>query len=151
MQGLAYRYAAGDPITAGRARDLPLPSGVNPARSPDWAVDVSVFFPNFLTAIGANTYFTHQMWPLAVDATQYEMTYYFPAPATAAERFAQEYFFVELRDLLIEDLNTLERAQANVMNGSIREFHFQDHEVVLRLHNATIRQWLKDAQANTSA
>lgn len=147
VQGLGYRYASGDPITGGRARDLPLPPGVNPARSPDWAVDVSVFFPNFLTAIGANTYFTHQMWPLAVDSTQYEMTYYFPSPSNAAERFAQEYLFVELRDLLIEDLNTLERAQANVNNGTIREFHFQDHEVVLRLHNATIRQWLKDAGA----
>jgi glycine betaine catabolism A len=149
VQGLGYQYAVGDPITGGRARSEPLPKGVNPSRSSDWAVDVSVFFPNFLTAIGANTYFTHQMWPLAVDETQYEMTYCFPEPNNAAERFSQEYFFVELRDLLIEDLNTFERAQANVNNATIREFHFQDHEVVLRMHYATIRRCLSDAAAES--
>lgn len=46
----------------------------------------------------------------------------------------------ELRDLLTEDLNTLERAQANVNNGTVRELHFQDHKVVLRLHYDTIRK-----------
>jgi hypothetical protein len=39
---------------------------------------------------------------------------------------------VEFRDVVMEDLSTLERIQRALDAGRIREFHYHDHELALR-------------------
>jgi hypothetical protein len=64
--------------------------------------------------------------------------YYYPAPANAARRFAQEYAMIELRNTILEDISTMEGIQRSFDAGVIREIHFHDHEVALRHQNHVV-------------
>lgn len=143
VQKVAYKFAEklGASIISGQGDGVSpiLPKGVNPSRSPNWGVDVNVIFPNLVIVIGAGSYFCHQMWPMGAGRTQWEMTGFWAPAQTAAQRVVQEYFMIELRDTVIEDLNTLERVQANIESGVIKEFYYHDHEVALRHHNHVVK------------
>lgn len=146
VQGIAYGFAAetGASITSGQgpATAPDLPPGVNPARSENWGIDVNVIFPNLVIVIGPGSYFCHQMWPTSAGRTVWEMTGFWRPAKTAAQRFVQEYFMVELRDAVTEDLNTLERVQSNIESGVIKEFYYHDHEVALRHHHAAVARYV---------
>lgn len=107
---------------------------------------MTIFFPTFLIAIGTGMYFTHQIWPLAPNRVRYEMRAYLRPAENAAQRFAQEHALVELRDTLLEDINTLERAQRALDAGLVREFHFHDHELALRHHYHVVRRTLAERE-----
>lgn len=138
VQGMALTHTPGVSITSAGADAVELPRGLNQTRSPNWSIDVTVFFPGFVCVIGAGMYFTHQMWPLAANRTRWEMTGYLRPASNAAERFGQEHAMVELRDAVLEDANTLERMQRNVATGLIDAFHFHDHELSLRYQHHTV-------------
>lgn len=155
IQKIAYGYAAlsGAAVTSGQGSvdATALPPGVNPARSENWAIDVNVIFPNLVIVIGAGSYFCHQMWPTGPNETMWEMTGFWRPAETAAQRVIQEYFMAELRDAVIEDLNTLERVQSNIDNGVIKEFHYHDHEVALRHHHAAVTNYVAEFEGRRSA
>ena len=133
VQGLAYTHASGPTIVGGRySGQTALPRGVNPAKSPNWSVDVNVVFPNFLVVISEGMYFIHQMWPLAANRTQYNLKGYYPAAKNGAQRFSQEYAMIELRNTILEDISTMEGIQRSFDSGMIQNLHFHDHEVALR-------------------
>ena len=142
VQAIAYKFAAGEAITSGQGARADLPRGVNPSRSDNWGLDINIIFPNLAIVIGAGSYFCHQVWPVTAGETVWEMTGFWAPAQTAADRFVQEYFLAELRDVASEDLNTLERAQSNIASGAIKTFHFHDHEVLLRHHYTTILKYL---------
>lgn len=148
FQKLAYEFAgdAGAAVTSGQgdASKAELPSGVNPSRSGNWGIDVNVIFPNLVIVIGPGSYFCHQMWPTKAGQTEWEMTGFWRPAETAAQRVVQEYFMVELRDTVMEDLNTLERIQSNVENGVINKIYYHDHEVALRYHHHVVRSAVED-------
>lgn len=132
IQALAQQHSPGVSIT-GQGADLDfMPKGLNETRSPNWSIDVTVFFPNLVIVIGAGMYFTHQMWPLGPDRTKWEMTGYLRPANRASERFGQEHAMAELRDAVLEDANTLERIQRNLNTGLIKSFYYHDHELMLR-------------------
>jgi len=151
VQGIAYAFAQGDAITGGQGVRSDLPPGVNPTKSENWGLDVNILFPNLLPVIGPGMYFTHQMWPLAPDRTVWEMTGFLAPARTAADRFVQEYFMIELRDAVLEDMNTVERAQSAINAGIINEFHYQDHEVALRYHYHVINKALNEFENRAAA
>lgn len=133
VQGLAYAHASGPTIVGGRfSGQANLPPGVNPAKSPNWSVDVNVVFPNFLVVVSEGMFFVHQMWPLSANQTQYNLKGYYPAALNGAQRFAQEYAMIELRNTILEDISTMEGIQSSFDAGVIKELHFHDHEVALR-------------------
>lgn len=142
FQKITYEFAGdgGASITGGQGVTAQpgLPPGINPSQSSNWGIDVNVIFPNLVIVIGAGSYFCHQMWPVAAGRTEWEMTGFWQHSQTAAQRIVQEYFMVELRDTVIEDLNTLERLQSNIENGVVQEYHYHDHEVVLRFHHHAV-------------
>lgn len=138
LQTLALNNMPGLSITSAGGGDMTLPKGLNETRSPYWAIDVTVFFPGFICVIGPGMYFTHQMWPLAVNRTRWEMTGYLRPARNAAERFGQEHAMVELRDAVLEDANTLERMQRNYATGMMDHIHFHDHELSLRYQHHTV-------------
>jgi len=144
FQKIAYEFGgdAGASITGGQGDTarLTLPRGVNPSRSSNWGIDVNVIFPNLVIVIGPGSYFCHQMWPVGAGKTEWEMTGFWQPAQTAAQRIVQEYFMVELRDTVMEDLNTLERLQCNIENGVVKEYLYHDHEVALRFHHHVVRE-----------
>lgn len=143
FQQIAYEFAgdAGAAVTSGQgdASQSELPPGVNPSRSGNWGIDVNVVFPNLVIVLGPGSYFCHQMWPTSAGRTEWEMTGFWRPAETAAQRVIQEYFMVELRDTVMEDLNTLERIQSNIENGVVKQFLYHDHEVALRYHHHVVR------------
>lgn len=151
VQGTAYEFAGVGSIigNAGGREDYPV--GVNPTRSENWSLDVNAVFPNVLPMVSAGMYIVHQMWPVTVDSTQWELNGYLRPAENAAQRFTQEYFKVELRDALLEDANTLERVQSAIGSGVINEFHFHDQEIALRYNNAVVKQYIEDFERRTAA
>jgi hypothetical protein len=77
-------------------------------------------------------YTAHQVWPLAANRCLYQQRCFVRKAANAAERFGQENTMIEYRDVVMEDLSTVERVQRALDNGEIRYFHFHDHELALR-------------------
>ena len=109
-----------------------LPPGVNPTRNPAWALDLNVIFPNFFVDVSEGSYFTYNMWPLAVDRTLWEVRNYFPEPQNVGQRFSQEYSKTFFRDVLMEDANTLENTQHVLASGAKTHFILQDQEILIR-------------------
>ena len=152
VQGLAYGLAAGPSVTSGGSGSTEdLPAGVNPTRDPLWTLDLNVVFPNMIVIVGPGMYFTHTMWPIHAGETIWQMHGHLQPAANAAQRFAQENAMVELRDAVMEDVNTLERIQNAISQGLCDEFVFHDHELTLRYQHYTVLKWVEDFEKTMSA
>lgn len=142
VQKLAYFHAAaGQNVSAG---DLTaqMPRGINPSRSPWWTVDLLVFFPTLEFTLSAFMYTAHQVWPLAANRSLYQQRVFVRPAKNAAERFGQENTMVEFRDVVMEDLSTLERIQRALDSGQIKQFHYHDHELALRHQHHVVTKTL---------
>jgi phenylpropionate dioxygenase-like ring-hydroxylating dioxygenase large terminal subunit len=139
LEAAAYRYAAfvlksdftGEP-----------PKGVNPAKDPNWVLDINAIFPNFTIDMLERGYFTYNFWPIAVDRTLWEVRVYFPQPRNAAERFSHEHARVTFRDLIMEDASTMENTQSVIASGAKTHFNFQDEELLLRHDNKVLTEYM---------
>lgn len=132
VQKLAYFHAAAAQNVAVQDKGYELPKGINPTRSPFWTVDLIMFFPGLAFTLSAGMYTAHQVWPLAPNRSLYQQRVFVRPATTAAERFGQENTMVEFRDVVMEDLSTLERIQRALDTGQITQFHYHDHELALR-------------------
>lgn len=132
VQKLAYENIPGPSLVSAVSAALNENAGVNPTKAPNWSVDLAVFFPGTGLVLSAGMYAIHQVWPLGPNKCFYIERQYHQKARTAAERFGQENSQVEFRDLILEDLNTLERIQRSLDAGLLKEFHFHDHEAALR-------------------
>jgi phenylpropionate dioxygenase-like ring-hydroxylating dioxygenase large terminal subunit len=94
--------------------------------------DFYAIFPNFVIALMYGTYFTYNLWPLAVDRTLWEVRMYYPPAKNAGERFSQEYSKCTLRDPLLEDGSTHENTQSILASGAKTHFILQDEEITIR-------------------
>lgn len=127
-------FAPGDALQMG---------GVNPSGDDNWWFDINVFFPNFFVDVGPGWYFTYNFWPVAVDEIVWCMDIYQKAPARPSQRIAQEHTKVLLRDILYEDLSTLEATQEMLASGVIGEMLVSPElEVAVRHQHATVMQWV---------
>lgn len=133
--GLTKRYPE-------RELDYELPAGINPTRSPRWGADLIMFLPGLLILVAGGMYLVHQIWPLSVNRCRYQQRTYSPRAQNAAQRFGQENSMIEGRDVVMEDLSTVERIQRALDTGRIKEFQFHDHEIALRHHHKVIRDVL---------
>ncbi len=138
VQNLAYRNAAAAQNVVRDALDFEMPPGLNPTRSKYWSVDLVMFFPGLAFTVSAGMYTAHQVWPLAPDRCLYQQRVFVRPANNAAERFGQENTMVEFRDVVMEDLSTLERIQRALNSGQIKEFHYHDHELALRHHHKVV-------------
>lgn len=137
VQALAYQNAAAAQNVVRESLDYEMPKGLNATRSPHWSVDLVMFFPGLAFTVSAGMYTAHQVWPLAPNRSLYQQRVFMRKAQNAAERFGQENTMVEYRDVVMEDLSTLERIQRAVDTGQIQHFHFHDHELALR-HQAKV-------------
>jgi phenylpropionate dioxygenase-like ring-hydroxylating dioxygenase large terminal subunit len=118
-----------------------LPPAVNPTRSPAWSLDLNVFFPNFFVDVLDGTYFTYNMWPLAVDRTLWEVRGYYPKATTPGQRFSQEYSRIIFRDVLMEDGSTVEQTQAVMASRAKKEIFLHDEELLIRHDHKTAQEF----------
>jgi hypothetical protein len=58
---------------------------------------------------------------------------------------------VEYRDIVMEDLSTLERIQRALDTGQIKEFHYHDHELALRHQHKVVTDIIADYDRRRAA
>lgn len=114
-----------------------LPSGLNWTRHPNWAFDINVVFPEFYLSLRPNYVQAYNFRPLSENQTLFEARVYYPEMKTAGGRFYQEYMKVALRDVLLEDMSTLEHTQTAAETRAKDAMVLQDFEVMVR-HNAVV-------------
>jgi phenylpropionate dioxygenase-like ring-hydroxylating dioxygenase large terminal subunit len=113
------------------------PEGLNWTNDPDWAFDINVIFPDFYLSLRPNYMQAYNFRPIAHNRTLFDARVYYPEMVTPGGRFYQEYMKVALRDVLLEDLSTLEHTQAACETGVKTHMHLQEHEIMVR-HNAWV-------------
>lgn len=114
-----------------------LPEGLNWTKHPDWAFDINVFFPEFYLSLRPNYFQAYNFRPISHNQTLFEARVYYPEMKTAGGRFYQEYMKVALRDVLLEDMSTLEHTQTAAQTRAKAWMVLQDFEVMVR-HSATV-------------
>lgn len=128
----AIAYSGGGNIyayTDASQRKFP---GLNPANSPDWSFDINVVFPHVQFLASDSFYITQHFWPVSVDETYYELRQYLPTSKSVAGRIAQQNSQAALRDVVREDLVTLENTQTVLRSGAITHMQLCDSEITVR-------------------
>lgn len=105
---------------------------VNPAKSPTWSMDINEFFPNFHLDVAGGGFWTHEIWPISLSESRYEMRFFVPEPKTIREAFHQEHYIARLADVVLEDLANVERTHKGVAALVKNEMILQDNEVLIR-------------------
>lgn len=151
VQNLAYKNAAAAQNVVKESLDYEMPPGMNATRSKYWSVDLVIFFPGLSFTVSSGMYTAHQVWPLAPDRCLYQQRVFVRKAQNAAERFGQENTMVEFRDVVMEDLSTLERIQRALNSGQIKEFHYHDHELALRHQHRVVTDILAEYDRELAA
>lgn len=124
-----------------------LPALLNWTRNPNWAFDINVIFPDFYLSCRPNYFQAYTFRPTSYNTTMFEARVYYPEMATAGGRFYQEYMKVTLRDVLLEDLSTLEMTQAAAETGAKSEMVIQDFELMVRHQLAAVERVINEGLA----
>jgi hypothetical protein len=70
---------------------------------------------------------------------------------TAGGRFYQEYMKVSLRDVLLEDLSTLEHTQSACATRAKTHMVLQDYEIMVRHQFRVIERLIQDGASSPKA
>lgn len=109
------------------------PSGLNPQGDENWGADLQFFYPNAeLLMVHPSWYVLILFWPLAPDRTRFELRFYRQKPRNAGELLALEYMEANFRDVIREDVASVENAQQMFGSGAISEVYFSDQEAPAR-------------------
>ena len=116
-----------------------IPKGLNYKKDPHWLFDINVFHPNWRLLMYQNAYLYENYWPVSENETIWDLKFYCKRPTTPAEKI---YCQVQsgMIDVLREDLSTLERTQAALESGVIKEMNLCDEEVLCRHMYAVVEK-----------
>jgi len=142
VEGKTFFYAKTPLYPATSATSANLPPGVNPAKNPLWAVDVTVIFPNMQFGTANGWYLMFLYWPLSEGKTHFEVRQYMYKPETAGDVVSQEYTMAHSRDVLREDMGTLEGTQQMMTSGVLKEIQICDEEITVRHNHWAVAQSL---------
>ena len=121
-------------LPAATYRHDDLPRGVNPSRAERWLFDVIELFPNTVMLTGQYWHMALSFWPTAADHTTMLQTAYAYKPRNMGERLSQEFFRSRGREVLREDLNTLEAQYAALSSGAMSHGYLSRQESALLHH-----------------
>jgi phenylpropionate dioxygenase-like ring-hydroxylating dioxygenase large terminal subunit len=111
-----------------------LPPGVNPGRVSTWAFDVMEIFPNFV-AINANEWHLGLwFWPIDAGRTLIRGQRFMYKAERPSDRLGQAYSKVRAREILREDLNTMEAIQQVLQSGALTHMQLSQQELSLQHH-----------------
>lgn len=111
-----------------------LAPGVNPSRFPQWAFDIVPIFPNFVLGPQANTHSHMWFWPIDHEHTEIRIHRFGYKAKTPADRVGHAYSKVRGREVLREDLATMEAALAAMASGALPHIVLSQQEMLLQNH-----------------
>ena len=136
---LSVRYGVGtmDAFASKSTMDL-----AEKATGPKWrgAFDFWHIFPNMFLGLLNGTYFTFNVWPVAIDQSMWEIKGYYPPVKNAGQLFAREFSKIGLRDPMMEDSFAHEKIQSVLASGAKKSFHLQDEELAVRHFTDMVNQ-----------
>jgi phenylpropionate dioxygenase-like ring-hydroxylating dioxygenase large terminal subunit len=122
-----------------------MPEGVNPSRYEYWAFDVVCLFPNFVAVLGNHFRAELTFWPTDEGRTLVLNRTYAYHPKNIGERLSQAYFRARGRDVVREDLTTLEAQQQMLAAGVLPHVLLSKQEMAVQHHFAVTRDMLEAA------
>ncbi len=122
-----------------------LPPGVNPSRYEYWAFDVVELFPNFVAITGNHFRAELTFWPIDAGRTLITNKTYNYKTRNLGERISQGYFRSRGRDVVREDLSTLEAQQQMLAAGVLPHLVLSKQEIALQHHFAVTADMLEAA------
>jgi len=128
-----------------------LPEGMNWTKSPNWLFDINVVFPDLYLSLRPNYFQCYTFRPTAHNKTRIECRVFYPEMTTAGGRFFLEYMKVALRDVLLEDMSTVERTQKAAETGAKKFMLLQDSEILVRHSYHAVERMLNKNQPKASA
>jgi len=120
-----------------------MPPGLNPGRAQYWLFDVIEWFPNVLILPGKHYHMELEFWPLSAGETELTATAFAAPPKSYSQRISQEFFRTRFREIVREDMNTLEAQQAAISTGVMPEVFLSQQELVLSHHYRVSEQMLE--------
>lgn len=122
-----------------------LPPGVNPGNFENWAFDVCCFYPNFVFITGNHFRAEMTFWPIDEGRTLFINRAYNYKTKNLGERLSRDYFRARARDVVREDLNTLEAQQQIIMSGALPHIILSKQELALQHHYAVTERMMAAA------
>ena len=122
-----------------------LAPGVNPSRFPQWAFDIVHVFPNFVLGPQANTHSHMWFWPIDHEHTEIRIQRFAYEAKSPADRVAQAYSKVRAREVLREDLATMEAALAAIQSGAMPHIVLSQQEMLIQNHYRAADDMLAEA------
>jgi Rieske 2Fe-2S family protein len=122
-----------------------MPEGVNPSRYEYWAFDVVSLFPNFVAVLGNHFRAEMTFWPADGGRTVVLNRTYAYQPKNIGERLSQTYFRARGRDVVREDMTTLEAQQQMLAAGVLPHVLLSKQEMAVQHHFAVTRDMLEAA------
>jgi phenylpropionate dioxygenase-like ring-hydroxylating dioxygenase large terminal subunit len=144
VEGMAALYAKTPLYPATSATTDKLPPGVNAMRNPLWVFDIAVFFPTFEVSTANGWFLIMMYWPLSESKTRFEVRNYIYPPETAGDIISQEFMLAHQRDVLREDMSTLEGTQQMLASGVLKEMQICDEEITLRHNHLSVAQFMEE-------
>lgn len=124
-----------------------LPAALNWQHDPDWAFDINCIFPDFYLSLRPNYMQAYNFRPISHNETLFDARVYYPEVTHAGGRFYQEYMKVALRDVLLEDLSTLEHTQRAAETGAKTHMFLQDNEIMVRHQVWVVDRMIREGEA----
>jgi len=113
-----------------------LPPGLNPNQFDEWAFDIVHLYPHFVMSPMANQNLYMWFWPVDVDHTEMRIEIYAHKAKNAADRLAQAYSKVRLREVAREDLATMESSHTMNASGAVPFAIYSQQELLIQNHYA---------------
>ena len=111
-----------------------LPAGVNPSRFKQWAFDIVHFFPNVVIGPQANTNSIMMFWPISHNQTDIRVMRFSYKTDKPSDRIAQAHSLVRNREVLREDLATMETQFQSIISNGLPFMYLSEQEQLIQNH-----------------
>ena len=128
-----------------KLKDFLAHRAVNPSKHPNWGMDINSLFPHVQIGTGYSGFFIQWFWPLSVNRTRHEARFYMPRPANAIERFRMEEHISRMCEVMLEDLNNVERTQKGLESCGKDYMQLQDNEISIRHQIEQVEKWVRSS------
>jgi phenylpropionate dioxygenase-like ring-hydroxylating dioxygenase large terminal subunit len=115
-----------------------LPPGVNPSRFKQWAFDIVHMVPNFVFGPQANTHSMMWFWPIDHETTDIRVQRFAFESTKPSDLIAQAHSRVRGREVLREDLATMEASFQALASGAMPNIYLSRQEMLIQNHYRAI-------------
>lgn len=122
-----------------------LPPGVNPSRFRQWAFDIVHMVPNFVLGPQANTHSMMWFWPIDHETTDIRVQRFAFHSSKPSDLIAQAHSRVRGREVLREDLATMEANFQALSGGAMPSIVLSRQEMLIRNHYRAVDDLLQEA------